>query len=392
MPQNYTYPGVYIEEISTLPASVVQVPTAIPAFIGVTMKTPGPLFHKITSLSEYQNLFEGDAITSDTPQGYLGISMRLFYANGGGVAYVCSIATNAADVTKDLFLSALTDLRNMSEPTLIAFPDAVLLADGQDQVIAAALMQCGELRNRFCIIDVPAADALSSDNRVTAFRQLVGDDDLAYGAAYGPWLEVLSASESDSMMIPSSGAIAGIYSQIDSTRGVWKAPANVSISGIVGLSQYINNAEQARLTIDPSGAGKSINAIRRFNGKGFLVWGARTLAGDDNEWQYVPVRRLFIMIEESIRLATAFVVFEPNDANTWIKVNAMIENFLVNLWRQGALAGAKPDQAFFVNCGLGTSMTTQDILDGRLIINVGVAAIRPSEFIVIRFSHKLQEL
>jgi hypothetical protein len=227
---------------------------------------------------------------------------------------------------------------------------------------------------------------------VTAFRQLVGDDDLAYGAAYGPWLEVLSASESDSMMIPSSGAIAGIYSQIDSTRGVWKAPANVSISGIVGLSQYINNAEQARLTIDPSGAGKSINAIRRFNGKGFLVWGARTLAGDDNEWQYVPVRRLFIMIEESIRLATAFVVFEPNDANTWIKVNAMIENFLVNLWRQGALAGAKPDQAFFVNCGLGTSMTTQDILDGRLIINVGVAAIRPSEFIVIRFSHKLQEL
>jgi hypothetical protein len=328
MPQNYTYPGVYIEEISTLPASVIQVPTAIPAFIGVTMKTPGPLFHKITSLSDYQNLFEDDASTSDTPQGYLGISMRLFYANGGGEAYVYSIATNTADVTKELFLSALTDLRNMSEPTLIAFPDAVLLADGQDQVIAAALKQCGELRNRFCIIDVPAADALSSDNRVTAFRQLVGDDDLAYSAAYGPWLEVLSASESDSMMIPASAAIAGIYAQVDSTRGVWKAPANVTISGIVGLSQYINSAEQEPLNIDPSGARKSINVIRRFIGKGFLVWGARTLAGDDNEWRYVPVRRLFIMIEESIRRATAFVVFEPNDANTWIKVKAMTENFL----------------------------------------------------------------
>jgi hypothetical protein len=391
MPQNYTYPGVYIEEISTLPASVIQVPTAIPAFIGVTMKTPGPLFHKITSLSDYQNLFEDDASTSDTPQGYLGISMRLFYANGGGEAYVYSIATNTADVTKELFLSALTDLRNMSEPTLIAFPDAVLLADGQDQVIAAALKQCGELRNRFCIIDVPAADALSSDNRVTAFRQLVGDDDLAYSAAYGPWLEVLSASESDSMMIPASAAIAGIYAQVDSTRGVWKAPANVTISGIVGLSQYINNAEQASLNIDPSGAGKSINVISRFIGKGCLVWGARTLAGDDNEWRYVPVRRLFIMIEESIHRATAFVVFEPNDANTWIKVKAMIENFLGDLWRQGALAGAKPAQAFFVICGLGSTMTPQDILDGRLIINVGVAAIRPAEFIIIRFSHKLQE-
>jgi phage tail sheath protein FI len=391
MPQNYTYPGVYIEEISTLPASVIQVPTAIPAFIGVTMKTPGPLFHKITSLSDYQNLFEDDASTSDTPQGYLGISMRLFYANGGGEAYVYSIATNTADVTKELFLSALTDLRNMSEPTLIAFPDAVLLADGQDQVIAAALKQCGELRNRFCIIDVPAADALSSDNRVTAFRQLVGDDDVAYSAAYGPWLEVLSASESDSMMIPASAAIAGIYAQVDSTRGVWKAPANVTISGIVGLSQYINNAEQASLNIDPSGAGKSINVISRFIGKGCLVWGARTLAGDDNEWRYVPVRRLFIMIEESIHRATAFVVFEPNDANTWIKVKAMIENFLGDLWRQGALAGAKPAQAFFVICGLGSTMTPQDILDGRLIINVGLAAIRPAEFIIIRFSHKLQE-
>ncbi len=391
MPQNYTQPGVYIEEISTLPASVIQVPTAIPAFIGVTMKSPGPLFHQITSLSDYQNLFEDDASTSDTPQGYLGISMRLFYANGGGEAYVYSIATNTADVTKELFLSALTDLRNMSEPTLIAFPDAVLLANGQDQVIAAALKQCGELRNRFCIIDVPAADALSSDNRVTALRQLVGDDDLAYGAAYGPWLEVLSASESDSMMIPASAAIAGIYAQVDSTRGVWKAPANVTISGIVGLSQYINNAEQASLNIDPSGAGKSINVISRFIGKGCLVWGARTLAGDDNEWRYVPVRRLFIMIEESIRRATAFVVFEPNDANTWIKVKAMTENFLSDLWRQGALAGAKPAQAFYVNCGLGSTMTPQDILDGRLIINVGLAAIRPAEFIITRFSHKLQE-
>ena len=121
------------------------------------------------------------------------------------------------------------------------------------------------------------------------------------------------------------------------------------------------------------------------------AWGSRTLAGNDNEWRYVPVRRLFLMVEESLRRGTAALVWEPNDANTWIKTKAQIERFLSGLWRQGALAGAKPEQAFFVDVGLGSTMTPQDILSGRLLINVGLAPVRPAEFIILRFSLKLQE-
>jgi phage tail sheath protein FI len=148
--------------------------------------------------------------------------------------------------------------------------------------------------------------------------------------------------------------------------------------------------DQEDLNVDP-GSGKSINAIRSFTGKGTLVWGARTLAGNDNEWRYVSVRRFFNMVEESSKKATAQFVFEPNDANTWVKVRAMIENYLTILWRQGALAGAKPEQAFFVKVGIGQTMTAQDILEGRMIVEIGMAAVRPAEFIILRFMHKMQE-
>jgi phage tail sheath protein FI len=137
--------------------------------------------------------------------------------------------------------------------------------------------------------------------------------------------------------------------------------------------------------------GKSVNAIRSFSGKGILVWGARTLDGNSNEWRYISVRRFFIMVEESVKKATAAFVFEPNDANTWIRIRAMIENYLTLLWRQGALAGAKPEHAFFVKVGLGQTMSAIDILEGRLIVEIGMAAVRPAEFIILRFSHKMQE-
>jgi phage tail sheath protein FI len=190
--------------------------------------------------------------------------------------------------------------------------------------------------------------------------------------------------------MPPSGAIAGIYAMVDSTRGVWKAPANVSVSSVVGLTQIIDSIDQEELNVDVNG-GKSINAIRAFTGRGTLVWGARTLAGNDNEWRYVPVRRFFNMVEESVKKSTYWAVFEPNDANTWIKVKAMIENFLTLQWRDGALQGAKPEQAFFVNVGLGTTMTPQDILEGRMNVEIGMAVVRPAEFIILKFSHKLPE-
>ena len=177
---------------------------------------------------------------------------------------------------------------------------------------------------------------------------------------------------------------------MDRDRGVWKAPANVAVASVIALAQTFTDADQGLLNIDPT-SGKSINVIRSFTGRGTLVWGARTLAGNDNEWRYIPVRRLFIMIEESAQKSTAFAVFEPNTAETWLKVRAMIESFLYGLWQQGALAGSKPEAAYFVHVGLGTTMTAQDILEGRMIVEIGIAAVRPAEFIILRFSHKMQE-
>jgi hypothetical protein len=192
-----------------------------------------------------------------------------------------------------------------------------------------------------------------------------------------------------SVTLPPAAALAGIYSTVDRTRGVWKSPANESLASVRELTVRIDQDLNDTMNVDPSG--KSINVLRFFAGKGFLVWGARTLAGNDNEWRYVSVRRFFNMVEESTRKATEPFVFEPNDAGTWVKVKAMIENCLVVQWRDGALAGAKPEDAFYVKVGLGTTMTAQDILEGRLIVEIGMAVVRPAEFIVLRFSHKMQE-
>jgi phage tail sheath protein FI len=159
---------------------------------------------------------------------------------------------------------------------------------------------------------------------------------------------------------------------------------------VIGPVYKIPDEVQGKLNIDPV-SGKSINCIRTFTGRGTLVWGARTLAGNDNEWRYVNVRRFFIMVEESCKRATEPFVFEPNDAGTWVKVQAMIENFLTTLWRQGALQGAKPEHAFYVSVGLGKTMSALDILEGRLIVEIGMAAVRPAEFIILRFMHKLPE-
>ena len=201
---------------------------------------------------------------------------------------------------------------------------------------------------------------------------------------------IVTAINEDLTVVPPSGAIAGIYCYVDKTRGVWKAPANVSLSNVAKLTERIDDEEQADLNVDVNG-GKSINAIRFFTGRGNIVWGARTLAGNDNEWRYIPVRRFFNMVEESVKKSTNWAVFEPNDAGLWTKIKAMIENYLTLKWRDGALAGAKPNEAFFVNVGLGTTMTQQDILEGRLIVDIGMAVVRPAEFIILRFMHKMQE-
>lgn len=214
--------------------------------------------------------------------------------------------------------------------------------------------------------------------------------DKALELAFPLYKTILRGVSTYSSPMPPSGAIAGIYAMVDRTRGVWKAPANVSLNNVIEPTQTFTKSQLDNLNVDVN-AGKSINAIRPFIGKGTMIYGARTLAGNDNEWRYIPVRRLFIMVEKSVKKATEQFVFEPNDANTWVKVQAMIENFLHLIWRQGALQGAKPEHAFYVAVGLGKTMNPIDILEGRMIIEIGMAAVRPAEFIIIRFSHKMAE-
>lgn len=378
-------------------------------------------------------------------------SLQMYFANGGGPCYVVSVGADTAPITFANHQAGLLAISKEDEPTLLVFPDALGLSRTQFyQVYQAALAQCNDLKDRFAICDVfnghidytdPTAENVIND-ALLGFRSLIGNNFLLYGAAYYPHLEttltynydetavtvtgtldsaavpansvlrlnnpalvdeprslyhranklyhqVRDAIANMPIILPPSSTMAGVYAMVDSTRGVWKAPANVSLSFVNRMTVTLDDAGQKDLNI--STTGKSINAIRPFTGRGILVWGARTLAGNDNEWRYISVRRFFNMVEESTKKASEPFVFEPNDANTWVKVRAMIENFLTLQWRAGALAGAKPDQAFYVHVGLGQTMTAQDILEGRMIVEIGMAVVRPAEFIVLRFSHKMQE-
>ena len=462
---NFTTPGVYIQEISTLPASVAAVETAIPAFIGYTEYAGGTgstslenVPTRITSMLDYQQLFGGPnnetigIVLEDTlnaggevisrsvkttlanPSGYnLYYALQLFFNNGGGPCYIVSIGSydpNPSFVEAN-FTGGIDALEKSDEPTLLVFPEAIHLANvnSYGEVVKKSLAHCDKLQDRFTI-----ADVFDNGSNVETYRGALGLSNLKYGAVYHPYLRttlnygfdeatlavtthnnppaggdltnttledlsdtnpsvyrsILASIRELYIDMPPSGAIAGIYARVDAERGVWKAPANVSINSVIAPTIKITNQGQSTLNVDAT-SGKSINAIRNFTGKGTLVWGARTLAGNDNEWRYVPVRRLYIFAEESIKKATEFVVFEPNDANTWLRVKTMIENFLAGLWRDGALAGATTSDAFFVNVGLGQTMTAQDILEGRMNVEIGLAAVRPAEFIILKFSHKLQE-
>jgi uncharacterized protein len=462
----YRTPDVYVEEISLFPPSVAEVGSAIPAFVGYS-QTARRLVDddlrlrptKIFSLKEYEAMFgfpNADAIAvtleADGSGGYrvsqftppvinylLYYAIKMYFDNGGVQCYVVSVLgyqTQAPFHAWDPSGSAV-GLRNAldavaleDEPTLLVMPEAALLSSGYGDAVKAMLAQCGRLKDRFAIVDVPGGGDASADvdSVVTSARGLFGQSDLKYGAAYFPFVKTTinpyvaegetnvsvtitgaSAATLGSLkttntaaynavkaellnhfvVMPPSGAVAGVYAATDATRWVWKAPANVSLAGVLGPMVRLSNLKQENLNVDTTG-GMSINAVRAFTGKGTLVWGARTLAGNDNEWRYVSVRRFFNMVEESVRKSTHWAVFEPNDANTWVKVRGMIENYLVDKWREGALAGAAPKDAFFVKCGLGTTMTAEDVLQGHMNVEIGIAVVRPAEFIVLSFSHKMQ--
>jgi len=373
----------------------------------------------------------GSAVTPPPATHLLHYAVKSFFDNGGGKCYVVSVAGYASPAVVDVgeLSAGLAAVALEDEPTLLVIPEAVRLGANDYATLAQAmLLQCGTLKDRFAILDLFDGGAAQDDSALGAHRAAFGNNHLKYGAAYYPFLRsginhfvrsdegnvavsidggaaaalgslrtsntaayntVKSALREHHVVLPPSGAVAGVYAMTDTARGVWKAPANVSLNNVIEPLVKLDNAHQDGLNIDPI-TGKSVNAIRAFAGKGVLVWGARTLAGNDNEWRYVSVRRFFNMVEESVKKSSYWAVFEPNDANTWVKVRGMIENYLTQKWREGALAGATTKEAFFVRCGLGTTMTAQDILEGRMNVEIGMAVVRPAEFVVLKFSHKLQ--
>jgi len=381
------------------------------------------------------------------PKNLMYYALQLYFANGGGPCYIVSTgiqADNGAVVKVDI-KKGVEALEEYDEITLFISPDATKLsaADYKANFSDPVLKQCLKLHDRFGVFDVVDAHTkTTAATKITDFRTNSSSikNEIKYGAAYFPYIKTTfnfltedakitvkehkeiidGAAETDGSLknkklndvlfnsnnliynsvkdylntlyavMPPAPAVVGLYAQVDNTLGVWHAPANVSLSNVIAPAFPITQDLNDGLNVD-SGSGKSINAIRAFTGKGTLIWGARTLAGNDNEWRYISVRRFFNMVEESVKKATEQFVFEPNDANTWIKVRAMIENFLTLQWRAGALAGAKPEQAFYVRVALGETMTALDILEGRMNVEIGMAVVRPAEFIILKFSHKMQE-
>ena len=488
-------PGVYIVEKNAFPNSVVEVATAVPAFIGHTEKAVNgnkSLLNKpwrISSMAEFRTYFgdapkpkfdvvegEGDSAISFNGKHYLAnrvdsytlyYNMLLFYANGGGPCYIVSVGDYTTAIEKDKLEKGIIPLVKEQEPTMVVIPEAITLADASScyALQQAMLKHCGyEMRNRFAILDVfdgykdrkhPDGDVVNS------FREAIGSEFLDYSAAYYPWintsivqenelnyenlnLEQLKGLLSEELvqstmpeekkslateyieklqeglndverstlhkvigqlsplyrelmkeirialnLLPPSAAMAGVYTMVDNTKGVWKAPANTSIATAISPTVSISHEEQEDLNVPLSG--KSVNAIRTFTGEGIKVWGARTLDGNSLDWRYINVRRTMIMLEESVKNAARAYVFDPNDANTWVNIKSMIGNFLNSIWKRGGLAGATPDDAYSVHVGLGETMTPEDILEGIMRITVLVAIVRPAEFIEITFQQQMQK-
>ena len=256
---------------------------------------------------------------------------------------------------------------------------SLCLAPGMwsSSIHSALVQHCEVLKDRFAILD--PQDGLSIEG-IRTFREPL---DTKYAALYYPWVEVRDPSVRRNVQVAPSGHMAGVYARVDVERGVHKAPANEVIRGITKISQDVTKREHDML--NP----KNINVLRFFPGRGNRVWGARVVTSD-SAWKYINVRRLFIFVEESIDEGTQWVVFEPNDEPLWARVRQTITNFLTSVWRSGALQGSKPDEAFFVKCDHST-MTQDDIDNGRLICLIGIAPVKPAEFVIFRIQQKTIE-
>jgi phage tail sheath protein FI len=371
----FTTPGVYIEEVATT-AAIQPVATAVTLFIGLiageTAPSDPPPLHTFAAFEQKYGTATQLRIGRTRIPNYLADAARAFFGEGGTTLHVIGIGTNggmpgAADWDKAFARAAKLDANIAAAPGLTTLP-----IDGpsiDDRLLALAAPNDHRM---FVLLDPPPGLDLAG---IQALRASYGS--VANAALYYPWLNVAAGQKLKSTrLVPPSGFMAGIYARSDMDRGVWKAPANQDVRSAVSPERAIDDAGQNIL--NPLG----INCIRTFAGRGIRVWGARTLSRDP-EWTYVSVRRFATFVEQSLASGLGWTVFEPNSPALWARITGITQAFLTLQWRTGALMGTKPDEAFYVRCDR-TTMSQADIDAGRILLEIGLAVIKPAEFVVLR--------
>ena len=373
MPE-YLSPGVYVEEIPGGARPISAVGTSTAAFFGRAPKSDAaprtPTL--VTGWSEFGRLFIPELERHERPSPF-ATAVAGFFLNGGRKAYVVDIGEAETLTGDDLAL-----IEAIEGISLVAAPGFTDIESHE-----ALLADCERRKDRFAVLDTDESIEPLTD--LTRSRQDGGarprTSDRGIAALYTPWITVVDALTGERVDVPPSGHVCGLYATTDGTRGVHKAPANAPLRGALGVARRISAREQELL--NPAG----VNCIRVFE-SGIRVWGARTLADASSDFRYVPVRRLVTMISQSIERGTRWVVFEPNDLTLWKSIRRDVGNFLNGLWRDGALAGAAPEQAYFVKCDAETTTQT-DIDEGRVVALIGIAPVKPAEFVIIRIGQSV---
>ena len=357
IPPEHVTPGVYIEEIPSGSRKINAAPTGLTAFIGAMTRGPRTKAVEVGSLAEFERHFGRGSLVH--------AALFLFFENGGRRA---AIVRQRDDALKSFF-QAIHALDAVDDVNLVCLPSIRPL---ELDVLHKAVDYC-EKRRAFLILDSDPGWKTTAD--VIAGVKAMGITS-PNAALFYPRL----AGQGGSGVSP-SGAIAGVIARTDRDHGVWKAPAGLEavLHGARGLSANLTQVQIEQLK--PA----QVNCLRELQGTGIVIWGGRTLAGNDNEWRYISVRRTFLFIEESIDRGTKWAVFEPNGEPLWANLRRSIEDFLLELFRQGGLQGTKPEQAFFVRCDRST-MTDTDIRAGKVNVLVGFAPIKPAEFVIVRIS------
>lgn len=399
---------MHIDELPRGPRLIESPSTDTVAFIGYTERALDPhgvSLHltptRIDSMFQFEQYFGAPfSGPSPTPAYLTGWAVQLFFANGGRRCVVVSVGAHGETRDPAALVSGVACLTSREDVALLAVPDAATLPlfDDYRTVVAAVLEQCGTRRDRLALLDVwngqlaPATlvdvgtpGGLPDWRTVIDASRSAMTDHLGFGAAFYPFLE--THLDTRVLELPPSGAVAGAFAYADFTRGVWKAPTGAGLALVSRPVVSLSDAEQALLNVDAV-TGKSINAIRAFTGRGTVLWGARTLLGNDADWKYIPVRRLVMMIETAVIRGTGWAVFEPNAAPLWAELRYVVENYLTPLWQSGALHGSRQQEAFAVRCGPGQTMTGQDVQDGRVIVTLQLAVSRPAEFVSVRVTHQ----